>query len=187
MAFIIEGQVIGKLTDFIGQRSFSRFLLVVTSDGVSRLGLGLETSFFESRSRKSQVSSRSRELFFLWSLARSSSLKTDLQGNCSKFSRSKWPVAKLSLLLYCCGENNCPLPCLTFVLNSIKTVCAPVTPQRIISATLVTRRPLLRTIFQLFLKAVLLRKPISKRSGRMPTSFSYEKPNKTRSFLLITT
>jgi len=65
MAFIIEGQVIGKLTDFISQRSFSRFLLVVTSDGVSRLGLGLDTSFFESRSRKPQVSSRSRELFFL--------------------------------------------------------------------------------------------------------------------------
>jgi len=33
-----------------------------------------------------------------------------------------------------------PLPCLKFVLNSIKTVCVPVKPQRIISATLATRR-----------------------------------------------
>jgi len=34
----------------------------------------------------------------------------------------------------------CPLPCLKFVLNSIKTVCVPVKLQRIISATLATRR-----------------------------------------------
>jgi len=34
----------------------------------------------------------------------------------------------------------CPLPCLKFVLNSIKTVCVPVKPQRIISATLARRR-----------------------------------------------
>jgi len=34
----------------------------------------------------------------------------------------------------------CPLPCLKFVLNSIQTVCVPVKPQRIISATLATRR-----------------------------------------------
>jgi len=32
----------------------------------------------------------------------------DLQSNCSKFSRSKRPVAKLSLLLCCYGENNLP-------------------------------------------------------------------------------
>jgi len=30
MAFFIEGQVIVQLTDFIGQRSFYRFLLVET-------------------------------------------------------------------------------------------------------------------------------------------------------------
>jgi len=34
----------------------------------------------------------------------------------------------------------CPLPCLKFVLNSIKTVCVPVKLQRMISATLATRR-----------------------------------------------
>ena len=41
-------------------------------------------------------------------------LKTDLQSNCSKFSRSKRSVAKLSLLLCCYGENN-----LTFTLFEI--------------------------------------------------------------------
>jgi len=61
-------------------------LKVSASDGVSRLGHGLETRFFESRSRSpmSQVSSRSRRIsvsnsrlcmvFCLWSLARSGCL-----------------------------------------------------------------------------------------------------------------
>jgi len=33
------------------------------------------------------------------------------------------------------------------------------------------------------LQADLLQKPIFKRSGRVPTSFFFEKPNETRSFL----
>jgi len=49
--------------------------------------------------------------YFLWSFAsRSSSKKTVLKNDCSKFSRSKRSVAKLPLL-FCClwdGENNFP-------------------------------------------------------------------------------
>jgi len=33
-----------------------------------------------------------------------------------------------------------PLPCLKFVLNSMITMCVPLKPQRIISATLAKRR-----------------------------------------------
>jgi len=56
----------------------------------------------------------------------------------SAVQNGKW----LSFL--CCyatmEKTVCPLPCLKFVLNSIKTVCVPVKPQRIISAMLATRR-----------------------------------------------
>jgi len=47
------------------------------------------------------------------------------------------------IFLCCCAAMKkiiCPLPCLKFVLNSIKTKCVPVKPQHIISATLATRR-----------------------------------------------
>jgi len=55
--------------------SFKSNFKVLSSDGVSRLGLGLETrletSFFESRSwsrsRRSQVSSRSRRILVSFS------------------------------------------------------------------------------------------------------------------------
>ena len=42
--------------------------------------------------------------YFLWSLARRSSLKKHLYSNCSKFSRSKRSVAKFSLLTCYYGE-----------------------------------------------------------------------------------
>ena len=115
------------------------------SDGVSRLGLGLETcleNHFSSldlgleclRSRLGLEGFRSRslalisletlhELFLLWSLARSSSLKAHLYSQCSKFSRSMRSVAKLSLLLYYYGENNLPSTlfkiCTEFNKNSV--------------------------------------------------------------------
>ena len=62
--------------------------------------------------------------------------KTVSKIDCSKFSRSKWSMAKLSLFLCCLpdGENNLPLPRLKFILNSIKNVHAPMKPQRVISA-----------------------------------------------------
>ena len=44
--------------------------------------------------------------------------------------------------LYCYAaveKTICPLPCSKVLLNSIKTVCVPVKPQRIISATLAPR------------------------------------------------
>jgi len=51
--------------------------------------------------------------------------KTDLQSKCSKFNRSKRPVAKLSLLLCLYGENNLPSTlfkiCIEFNKNSVCT------------------------------------------------------------------
>ena len=85
-----------------------------TSDGVSGLGLGLETRFLKSRS---QVSSRSRALcletshrLFSMTFCKTFLKKTVLNNDCSKFRRSKRPVAKLSLLLCCLrdGENHLP-------------------------------------------------------------------------------
>ena len=63
----------------------------------------LEIRFFGSGFRMSRSRALSLEtlrelLFFLWSLARSSSLKTVLKNDFSKFSRSKQSVTKLSLL-----------------------------------------------------------------------------------------
>ena len=76
--------------------------------GVSRLGLGLEarlkSSFFKfrSRSRRSQVSTRSRALsletlhevfFFSEVLKDAAPCKTDLHSNCSKFNRFKAAIS----------------------------------------------------------------------------------------------
>ena len=59
---------------------------------------------------------------------------------CSKFNRLKWSRASF-LCCYAAVEKTIrPLPCLKFPLNSIKTVCVPVKPRRIISAKLATRR-----------------------------------------------
>jgi len=82
--------------------------------GSKDFGLELETSL-----------ETLHELFFLWSLARSGFLKTDLQSNCLKFSRSNRSVAKLSLLLCYYGENNFPSTlfkiCAKFNKNSVCT------------------------------------------------------------------
>jgi len=153
---------------------------------------GLETHFFECRSRMSQVSSRSGRISdfawvtFLWSLARSSSLKTDLWSHCSKFSRSKRSVCKLSLLLCYYMEKTFPSALLNICAECNKnSVCTSETAAHNFCKCLQqdVRSILLRTIFQLFLQAVLLWKPILKRSVRVPTRFFFEKPNKMRSFL----
>jgi len=97
-----------------------------TSDGVSRLCLGLETCletrYLESRSRRSRLGlegfrSRSRTLrlktlrnLFFMKFCKEFLEKTVLKNDCSNFTRSKRSVAKLSLLLCCLrdGENNLP-------------------------------------------------------------------------------
>ena len=68
--------------------------------------LGLDG--FRSRSRALSLETLHR--LFLSSSARRRSLKMFFKNACSKFSRSKRSVAKLSLLLRCLrdGENNLP-------------------------------------------------------------------------------
>jgi len=72
----------------------------------SRLGLGLEG--FRSRSRALRLETLHR-LFFM-KFCKEFLKKTVLKNDCSKFSRSKRSVAKLSLLLCCLrdGVNNLP-------------------------------------------------------------------------------
>ena len=95
---------------------------VITSDGVSRFGLGLEG--FRSRSRALSLETW-HELFFYEVLQEATPWKTDLQSYWSKFSSSKLTAAfELSLFLCCYGENNLPSTLFKIVLNSIKTVCA---------------------------------------------------------------
>ena len=123
--------------------------VVICSDGVSRLGPGLETRdaprdpFFEvsvsvSVSKVSGLVSVSGskdfgldlELFvsrlcigyFFMKFCKEFLKKTVLKNDCSKFSRLKTSVAKFSLLLCClrAGEKICPLPRLKLILNSIK-------------------------------------------------------------------
>ena len=75
---------------------------------------------FRSRSRALRLETLHRLFFimffkeFLWN--------TVLKNNCSKFSRSKRSVTKLSLLLCCLRdeENNLPSTLLKFTLHSIK-------------------------------------------------------------------
>ena len=99
---------------------------VEANDGVSRLGLGLETCletrFLNSQSRRSRLGlegfrSRSRALrletlhrLFFMKFCKEFLEKTVFKNDCSKFSRSRRSVAKLSLLLCCLrnGENNLP-------------------------------------------------------------------------------
>jgi len=63
--------------------------------------------------------------------------KTVLKYDCSKFSRSKRSVAKLSLWLCCLrdGENNLPTTPFKICIEFNKNVHVPKKPQRIISAT----------------------------------------------------
>jgi len=72
-----------------------------------RLGFGLEG--FRSRSRALRLETLHR-LFFMKFCKKEFLKKTFLKNDCSKFSRSKRTVAKLSLLLFCLrvGENNLP-------------------------------------------------------------------------------
>ena len=77
--------------------------------------------------------------YFLWSFARRRSLKkTDLKNYCSKFSRSKRSVAKLSLLLCCLrdGENNLPSTLFKIYTEFNKNVHVAKKPQRVISAAI---------------------------------------------------
>ena len=68
---------------------------------------------------------------------RRSSLKNGFKNDCSNFSRSKRPVAKLSLLLCCLrgGENNLPSTPLKIYTEFNKNVHVPKKPQRVIYAT----------------------------------------------------
>ena len=97
-----------------------------------RSRLGLEG--FRSRSRALRLETLHR-LFFM-KFCKEFLKKTVLKNDCSKFSRSKRSVAKLSSLLCYLrvAENICPLPRLKFILNSIKNVHVPMKPQRLISA-----------------------------------------------------
>ena len=70
------------------------------------------------------VSRLSMSHFLCEVLQQAAPSKTGLQSNCSKLSRSKWLVVKLSLL-WCCGENNLPSTlfkiCAEFNKNSVCT------------------------------------------------------------------
>jgi len=122
---------------------------VLTSDGLARLGLGLETclkaGFLESRSRRSQVSSRSRALrletlhrLFFMNFCKKEFLKTTVSKIIvpnSAVQRGRW-LCFLCCYVVCDMEKTiCPLPRLKFMLNSIKNVHVPKIPQHVISAT----------------------------------------------------
>jgi len=93
------------------------FLFLITSDGVSRLGL-------TSRALRLETLHRS---FFMKFCQNEFLKKTVLKNDCSKFSSSK-NVCEMEKTI-------CPLPHLKFILNSIKNVYVPMKPQRVISAT----------------------------------------------------
>ena len=120
------------------------------SYGVSRLGLdletGLETRFLKSRSRRSQVSSRSLSralcletlprLFFYEVLQEGVPYKTVLKIIVQNLAvqRGQW-LSFLCCCFVCEMEKTiCPLRRLKFILNSIKNVHTPMKPQRVISA-----------------------------------------------------
>ena len=127
-----------------------------------RSRLGLEG--FWSRSRGLRLETL-HELFFMKSckkqLHKKRIYKINLVQN-SAVQSGQW------MCFLCCNaameKTICPLPCLKFVLNSIKTVCVPVKPQHIISATLTTRRweYFAKECLSTVLQAVLLWKPYSK-------------------------
>jgi len=119
------------------------------------LGLGFEgfrsrfgLEGFRSRYRALRLETLHR-LFFMKFCKEEFIYKTVLKNDCSKFSRSKRSVAKLSLLLCCLrdGENNLPSTSSKFILNSIKKQSnrSGKSLQRETGSTL------LRTIFELFL------------------------------------
>ena len=99
-----------------------------TSDGVSRLGLGLETRFLESLSRRSQVSSRALSLetlhrLFFMNFCKKKLLKKRFKKMIiqnSAVQRDQW-LSFLCCYVVCEMEKTmCPLPRLKFVVNSIK-------------------------------------------------------------------
>jgi len=130
-------------------------MVVETSDGVSRLGLGLETRLetrfwslgleglrsrlglegFRSPSRALCLETLHRSFFMKF--CKEFLKKTVLKNDYSKFSPSKRSVAKLSLLLCCLrdGENNLPSTPFKIYTELNKNVHAPMTTQRVISAT----------------------------------------------------
>ena len=155
------------------------------SDGVSRLGLGRETSYL----------SLSLELFFetlhrlfFTKFCKEFLQKTVLKNDCSKFSCSKRSVAKLSLLLCCLrdGENNLPST-LFKVYTEFNKKCKRTNETA--ARNLCSDRlgsTLLRTIFELFFQEFVM-KPIDlwKRGGRVPKRFFFEKPNETMFFFEV--
>jgi len=110
------------------------------SDGVSRLGHGLETRFLKSRSRRSQVSVSKDfgletlyRLFFM-KFCKEFPKKTVLKNDCSKFSRSKRSAAKLSLLSCCLRDEENKVPSTPFTIYTEfnkKCACTNETAARI--------------------------------------------------------
>jgi len=112
----------------------------MTSDGVLRLDLGLGLEGL--RSRLGLVSSSSSQDFlhklFFMKFCKKQFLKKRFKNDCSKFSRSKRSVAKLSffaVMLFARWRKQ-------FTLNTVwnlywiqKNVHVPMKPQRLISAT----------------------------------------------------
>ena len=159
------------------------------------LDLGLEG--LRSRSRRSRLGlegfrSRSRALrletlhrLFFTKFCKKVLKKAVLKNDCSKFSRSKRSVAKLSLLLYCLrdGENNLPSTPFKIYTDFNKKCACNNEPA---ACNLCNERlgvcfakDYLWTVFT----RVLLWNPIGlyKRGGEVPKSFFFEKPNKTMS------
>ena len=90
--------------------------------------------------------------YFLWSFAREFLKKTVLKNDCSKFSRSKRPVAKLFLLLCCLqdGENNLlSTPFKIYTEFNKKCACTSDTAARNLNNERLGST-FLRTIFELF-------------------------------------
>jgi len=130
-------------------------MLICISDGVSRLGLGLETRLetrfwslgleglrsrlglglegFRSRSRALRLETLHR-LFFIKFCKKEFLWKTEMIFQNSAVQRGQW------LSFFCCyvvcemAKTICPLPRLKFILSSIKNVHAPMKLQRVISA-----------------------------------------------------
>ena len=161
----------------------SRDLVSVSRPIFWSLGLGLE----DIRSRLGLKGFRSRALrletlhrLFFMKFCKEFPKKTVLKNDCSKFSRSKRSVAKLSLWLCCLrdGENNLPsTPIKIYTEFNKKYACTTETAaHNLCNETLGVLCEGLS--LNCFSKSFVM-KPIGlfKRGGRVPKSFFFEKPN----------
>jgi len=120
----------------------------------------------------------------LTQLVRRSSLKNGFKNDCSKFSRSKRSVAKLSLFLCCLryGVNNLPsTPFTIYTEFNKKCACTKEIAGRDLCNDwmgVLCKGQSLNCFSRSF---VMKPTGLFKRGGRVPKSFSFEKPNKTLS------